>query len=156
MGGAASAQDTWNALCSALSYAPELKASGGELLQRLQSTQDKLGEQDKQARARQFGLSRLPDPSADPAPAPRRPRAQTKVKGQVAAAAYLASSKGKMLPGISVTQLTAHLSMHMKDFFNHVLEQHARLYPGNELTEIVPVRARAVFFLLFYSVWLSC
>ena len=39
---------------------------------------------------------------------------QSTVKGQVAAAAYLASSKGKQFPGISVTQLTSHLSMHIK------------------------------------------
>ena len=150
---------------------------------------------------------------------------QTTVKGQVAAAAYLASSRGKQFPGISVTQLTSHLSMHIKvharlathappvlrlssdarartttsrccllchltssaaafslrghaheqgptharavylrscplsplatprhpwpplapsqDFFAHVIEQYARLHPGNELTELVPVRARA-------------
>lgn len=30
---------------------------------------------------------------------------------------------------------------HPQDFFNHVLEQHARLYPGIELAEIVMVRA---------------
>jgi hypothetical protein len=39
---------------------------------------------------------------------------QSTVQGQLAAAAYLASSQGKMLPGISVTQLTQHLNMHMK------------------------------------------
>ena len=79
--------------------------------------------------------------------------AQTTVQGQVAAAAYLASSKGKALPGVSVTALTSHLSMHMKDFFNHALEQHARLYPGIELTELVPVKRAYLASTIAYAKW---
>lgn len=40
----------WESLCSDLQYSPELKAAGFEVLQKLQSSQDKLGE-GTQARA---------------------------------------------------------------------------------------------------------
>jgi len=115
----------WDALCSELGYTPGLKTAGLELLQRLQSSQDKLGS------------------TGD---------AQT-VQGQLAAAAYLASSKGKMVPGMSVTALCSHLSMHMKDFFNHVLENHARLYPGTELKEIVPVKRAFLVSTVVHAKW---
>ena len=39
---------------------------------------------------------------------------QTKYHGQVAAVAYLASSRGKQFPGINVLQLTEHFSMDVK------------------------------------------
>ena len=79
--------------------------------------------------------------------------AQSTIQGQLAAAAYLASSKNKALPGISVTQLTSHLNMHIKDFFSHALEVHTRLYPGIELSEIVPVKAAYVTSTIVHAKW---
>ena len=37
-------QQLWDSLCSDLAYTPELKSAGSELLQKLQSSTDKLGE----------------------------------------------------------------------------------------------------------------
>ena len=51
-----SIQQTWNALCDALHYPADLKASGWNLLQRLHSNGDALGEQNTQVRAQRGRL----------------------------------------------------------------------------------------------------
>ena len=118
----------WESLCTDLSYGADLKAAGAELLTRLQSTDKLLGE-GTQVCARALktpGNIRSVPPYARAAlrVANSRPIshlasgcaacAQATIQGQLAAAAYLASSKGKLTPGVSVTQLTSYFSMHMK------------------------------------------
>ena len=50
----------------------------------------------------------------------------------MAAAVYLASSKGKLLPGVSVAELTSHLGLEMKPFFA-VVEGKGLGYAGNQI-----------------------
>ena len=156
----------WLALGQDLSYPSELVSAGAELLQQL--GQDPAGREHSGARRpacrppahacrrRERQLSTLAAQSHLPSHAARfysSLAAQSTIQGQLAAAAYLASSKNKALPGISVTQLTSHLNMHIKDFFSHALEVHTRLYPGIELSEIVPVKAAYVTSTIVHAKW---
>ena len=157
----------WLALGQDLSYPSELVSAGAELLQQL--GQDRLGESTQVRVALPAGHPRTPAAAVNASFQLWQPNrtsrltlpvffysslaAQSTIQGQLAAAAYLASSKNKALPGISVTQLTSHLNMHIKDFFSHALEVHTRLYPGIELSEIVPVKAAYVTSTIVHAKW---
>ena len=157
----------WLALGQDLSYPSELVSAGAELLQQL--GQDRLGESTQVRVALPAGHPRTPAAAVNASFQLWQPNrtsrltppvffysslaAQSTIQGQLAAAAYLDSSKNKALPGISVTQLTSHLNMHIKDFFSHALEVHTRLYPGIELSEIVPVKAAYVTSTIVHAKW---
>ena len=86
----------------------------------------------------------------------RTARLQVTLQGSLAAAAYIASSKGKSeksLPGVSLTQLAAYFSIHFKDLFHYVVDMHSRLYPGTELKELVPVKSAFVASTVAYGKW---
>ena len=72
---------------------------------------------------------------------------------KIAAAAYLTSSMGMSLPGISVTELTTLVQLHLKDFFDSVIDVHSRLYTGQPLAELVPVKQAFVVTTIVHTKW---
>jgi len=114
----------WDTLCADMQFTASIKDGGWELVERLHSTQDRLGDS-----------------------------AQSSVSVQLAAAAYLTSSIGKELPGVSLTRLASHYGLNLKDLFTQILELHTRLYPGNELTELVPAQRSFIVATIMFAKW---
>jgi len=123
--GMASLRPLWESLCTELKYSNTICTGGWELLERLHSTQDRLSD----------GGS------------------QSSVPLQLAAAAYLTSSMGKDLPGVSVTELARHSALNLKELFSVVIELHSRLYPGQELTEVVPAQKSFIVATIAFAKW---
>jgi len=74
---------------------------------------------------------------------------------KMAAAAYLASSANKPLPGVSVTELATRVQLHMTDFFKSVEEVHSRLYPSSDasLSALKPLKSAFLMSSIQHRKW---
>lgn len=78
---------------------------------------------------------------------------QATLNGELAAVAYLAHIKGSGTGLLSVTALTTHLAMHIKDFLYHVEEQNSRLFAGTAIPGFQSLKRAYIVSTIAHAKW---